>query len=66
MSPASRLLIDFRAIFGREPREPGEFIQPDPADVCRTRLEVERIRRRNLADATPTPVFSKGHDGAEL
>lgn len=65
MKTLGHLEDTFQSIFGRAPSEPGEFDAPDPAAVCRTRLELERIRRRNLADATPSPVFG-GREGAEL
>lgn len=52
-----------RAVFdldlGRDPPEPGEpeFEDADLATVKATRLEIERMRRRHLTDATPTPVW---------
>lgn len=55
-----------RATFelGRDPREPGEpeFEPADEATVKATRLELERIRRRHLQDATPTPVWPINRD----
>jgi hypothetical protein len=58
-----------RATFelGRDPitpPEPGEpeFEPADPVTVCAVRLELERMRRRHLAEATPVPPWPRDPD----
>jgi hypothetical protein len=60
--PAQLQRVTFE--LGRDPtppREPGEpeFEPADPATVCAVRIELERLRRRHLADATPVPVWPR-------
>lgn len=68
MTIRDRFIADFRSIFGGAPDtdapQPGEFLPPDPADICRIRLELERHKRR-LNEITPVPVFPR-REGAEL